>query len=52
MPGLPLNKVRYMDETSGDVYEFPRLYLDDGSWIWRVAVDILKEEFAKNAQSE
>lgn len=47
MPGAALSKVRYMREEGQNIWDFPRLYIDDGSWIWFVAVDILKKEFAK-----
>lgn len=47
MPGTPLSKVRYMQEEGQNIWDFPRLYIDDGSWIWFVAVDILKREFSK-----
>lgn len=47
MPGASLSKVRYMREEGQNIWDFPRLYIDDSSWIWCIAVDILKEEFAK-----
>ena len=42
MPGLPLDKVRFMDEKTQNIWDFPRLYIDDSSWIWIFA--ILDEE--------
>lgn len=47
MPGLPLSKVRYMQEEGQNIWDFPRLYIDDSSWIWSIAVGILREEFAR-----
>ena len=42
MPGLPLEKVRYMGSDSQDIWDFPRLYVDGSSWAWKFA--ILDEE--------
>lgn len=33
MPGLPLERVRYLGKPQ-DIWEFPRLYVDDSSWVW------------------
>ena len=38
MPGLPLHKVRYMQEEGQNIWDFPRLYVDDSSWIWCFAL--------------
>ena len=45
MPGLQLEKVRFMDENSQYIYNFPRLYVDDASWIWLVAVENILQPF-------
>lgn len=34
MPGLPLEQVRFMKAEGHNVLEFPRLYVDGGSWLW------------------
>jgi len=39
MPGLPLERVRFMENEGQNVWDFPRLYVDDGSWIWCIAID-------------
>lgn len=39
MPGLPLARVRYMDD-SQNIWDFPRLYIDGSSWVWKFAVDV------------
>jgi len=36
MPGLPLDKVRFMD---GDAWPFPRLYVNGSSWLWKFAIN-------------
>lgn len=38
MPGTPLDQVRYVDAPGQDIWDFPRLYIDGGSWIWMFAV--------------
>lgn len=38
MPGLPLEQVRWWDEDSGSIWDFPRLYVDGSSWIWKFAI--------------
>lgn len=41
MPGLPLERVRYTGAPQ-DPFAFPRLYVDGSSWLWCIAVNILK----------
>lgn len=43
MPGLALERVRFMKNPGQDVWQFPRLYIDGGSWLWCFAVDIVRE---------
>ena len=38
MPGWPLEKVRWLGKESGNIWNFPRLYVDDSSWIWKYAL--------------
>jgi len=38
MPGLPLERVRYMGEPQ-NIYDFPRLYVDGSSWTWVFAIN-------------
>ena len=52
MPGLPLDKVRYMGEEGQNVFEFPRLYVDGSSWIWNVAVGLFSKESIKERIQE
>jgi len=44
MPGLPLDLVRYTGENGQNIWNFPRLYLDDSSWVWKFAANILANE--------
>lgn len=38
MPGLPLEQVRWLGPDQ-DIWQFPRLYVDDSSWIWFFALN-------------
>lgn len=39
MPGLPVAQVRWLKSEGQDIWQFPRLYVNDGSWIWYFALD-------------
>jgi hypothetical protein len=39
MPGLPLEQVRWMNEPEQDIWDFPRLYVDGSSWVWKFALN-------------
>lgn len=34
MPGLPLERVRYLKLPDQNIWNFPRLYVDGSSWVW------------------
>ena len=38
MPGLSLNKVRFMDQENQNIWHFPRLYVNHSSWVWLFAL--------------
>ncbi len=44
MPGLPLEEVRWLGQESGNIWHFPRLYVDGSSWVWKYALLINDEE--------
>lgn len=46
MPGLPVEQVRYLSEPGQNIWDFPRLYVDDSSWIWKFALGVV-EDIAK-----
>lgn len=46
MPGIPLEKVRYMDSDEQDIWDFPRLYVDGSSWVWKFAL-LCEDDFKK-----
>ena len=47
MPGLPTDRVRWLKSEGQDIWQFPRLYVDDGSWIWFFALDQFMDEDAQ-----
>lgn len=51
MPGLSLERVRYTQE-SQCACEFPRLYVNGGSWLWKFAVNLIKSTFENNDLEE
>ena len=50
MPGLPLERVRYVKEDKRNILDFPRLYVDGGSWIWYIGT--VKRENIKEILEE
>ena len=44
MPGLPLQAVRYMDPSTQNIWDFPRLYVDGSSWVWKYAINACADE--------
>ncbi len=49
MPGLPLEKVRYMGEGEQNIFNFPRLYVDKSSWVWMYAL-LTEDSFEGNGE--
>ncbi len=41
MPGLDLSQVRYLDKEQ-NIWDFPRLYVNDESWVWKFAIGHIK----------
>jgi len=44
MPGIPLEKVRYMGNEDQNIWNFPRLYVDGSSWVWCYAIGLTFDE--------
>ena len=38
MPGIPLDAVRWIDGKDQNIWDFPRLYVDGSSWVWKFAL--------------
>lgn len=43
MPGLPLEAVNFGARDDDNPWNFPRLYLDGSSWLWRYALELIHE---------
>ena len=43
MPGLPIERVRYVGSPGQNIWHFPRIYIDDSSWVWMYAVSSARE---------
>ncbi|MFI1767494.1 hypothetical protein ACH41H_36355 [Streptomyces sp. NPDC020800] len=39
MPGLSIERVRFMGEDGQNIWHFPRLYVDGSSCVWQFALD-------------
>lgn len=38
MPGIPVDRVRFLGLPGQDIWDFPRLYVDGSSWVWQYAL--------------
>lgn len=52
MPGLPLDQVRYTGARGQDIWDFPRFYVDGGSWVWKFGISILQSALSPHPQDE
>lgn len=43
MPGVPLEQVRFLDAEDQNIGDFPRIYVDGISWVWKFALNIIEE---------
>lgn len=50
MPGLPIERVRYLDPKTQNCLDFKRLYVGGNSWLWKYAIDMVKTELLGDAQ--
>ena len=44
MPGLTIEKVRYLGNEDQNIWNYPRLYVDGSSWVWKYALGLSFEE--------
>lgn len=44
MPGIDLERVRYMGKRDQNIWDFPRLYVNGSSWVWCYALDMCFDE--------
>lgn len=43
MPGLSLERVRYLGQPDQNIWDFPRLYVDGSSWVWTYAIGFVDD---------
>jgi hypothetical protein len=48
MPGLPVDQVRYLGGDGQNIWDFPRLYVDDSSWVWKFALSVCEPDDDEN----
>ena len=51
MAGLALEKVRYVSDEQ-DIWQFPRLYIDGSSFLWKFVIELLDEELEENENGD
>lgn len=44
MPGLPCESVRYLGLEKQNIWDFPRLYVEGSSWVWKYAIDRVRDQ--------
>lgn len=49
MPGLPLDRVRFMQAADQNIWDFPRLYVDGSSWVWCFALGVTLQDDEEEA---
>lgn len=52
MPGIALEKVRFMKSPGQDIWEFPRLYVDKSSWLWFIALNAVRHVFVREVEDD
>ena len=52
MPGLPLERVRFIDAPDQNIWHFPRLYVGGSSWVWKFAKKILHDHLMREGDDE
>jgi len=40
MPGLPLEQVNFGARSDDNAWDFPRLYVNDASWLWKFGIEM------------
>jgi hypothetical protein len=46
MPGLLLSQVRYTGDGYQNIWDYPRLYVDGDSWVWKYAIEVILGQLA------
>lgn len=52
MPGLALDQVRFLGrEYDQDPWDYPRMYVDGSSWLWRFGLHAARDRLAKTGEA-
>lgn len=49
MPGIPIDRVRWMDGEDQNIWHFPRLYVDGSSFVWKYALSVARDALTQAA---
>lgn len=52
IPGRPVERVRYIDQDSQNIWDYPRLYINGSSFVWYYVVALLREELNGTIEEE
>lgn len=52
MPGLPLDQVRFTGENGQGAWDYPRLYVDGGSWLWKFAIGCARRALSEETDED
>ena len=44
MPGLPIERVRFTGDNNQNIWDYPRLYINGSSFVWKYAVSLAFNE--------
>lgn len=44
IPGLPIEQVRYIKAPDQNIWHYPRLYINDSSFVWFYVINLLRRE--------
>lgn len=50
IPGVGLDRVRYINDATQSSLDFPRLYVDGSSWYWKYALNIVRGKLLEGDQ--
>lgn len=47
MPGLPTDQVRFLGTEGQNAWDYPRLYVDGSSWLWKFALSCARRQLTQ-----
>lgn len=52
IPGIAIDRVRYLGDDGQNIWHFPRLYVDGSSWVWMYALTSIRQALAGTQEDE